>query len=287
MSGIPSSSWPSHGTTKNLHLVILLCPLILLYTQLIVQYLTDYIFNTIKLFFMAINASIVDFGKTILKNLNHIRLSSTPELILYVIYTLLWPGKYYRFYIIKAKVFDLYQVKASVLLVLVHQLGLIILPDIMNLPVSQWSLVLLLPLYWPTHHIEVDIFPTFSTSLAVCRVLSLWVPLSQYMKFSTCFCFLWASVLCFVCYIGWSQILWPLMLFSTCFCTLCVSTLWSQNHNLLLVESSMSFNVDSFLQISLLMPHHLAYVWIVLLAFYHIHDSHILLPLSATCPFIL
>ena len=54
-------------------------------------------------------------------------------------------GEYYRFYIVKDKVFDLYQIKPSVVLALVSQVGLIILLEIMNQPATTWwSLILLL-----------------------------------------------------------------------------------------------------------------------------------------------
>ena len=85
-------------------------------------------------------------------------------------------GKYYTFYIIKVKIFDLYQVKAFLLLVLFHWQGLIILSDIMNwLTTSGWSLFHLLPLHWPAHCLEVVGLPVFSICLAICRKLSLWV----------------------------------------------------------------------------------------------------------------
>ena len=52
MSGIPSSERLCPGATKNLYFAFCLHVFILLYTCLIVQYPTDYMFYTTELFFV-------------------------------------------------------------------------------------------------------------------------------------------------------------------------------------------------------------------------------------------
>ena len=64
--------------------------LFFLYLHLIAQYLNFLCFNAITLYFMACNASVVDFGNNAFNILNAIRLPSAPESILHVMYAPLW-----------------------------------------------------------------------------------------------------------------------------------------------------------------------------------------------------
>ena len=92
-------------------------------------------------------------------------------------------SEYYRLHIVKLKIFYMYWVKASVMLFLLHWLWPLLLPDIMDQPpVTWWSLVPLLFLHCPAHHLEVVSLSASPTSFPIDRALSLGMPCSTVLS---------------------------------------------------------------------------------------------------------
>ena len=91
MSDISNNAGLSTRTTKNLHVAIIsLCLILTVHTPNCLILDSLYVFNTNRLFFVAHNSSLLDFGNNTLKILNGIRSLLAPELIVYVLCTLLW-----------------------------------------------------------------------------------------------------------------------------------------------------------------------------------------------------
>ena len=180
---------------------------------------------------MTHNASINDFGKSSLKILNGIRLLSAPESILYVMYALLWLEldsnleNNTNFTLPKLSYPIFSETKRLSCWSCFISWGLLSCLSCIDLLPLKWSLVYLLSLCWPANYLEIISFrhPLHVLLYAghcLCRC-----PFPQYLQFSICFYCLWASLLCFVCYIWQSNSLASCMLFSAPFCALCASTL--------------------------------------------------------------
>ena len=107
---------------------------------------------------MAYKSSKVDLGNNILNIWIGIKLLSLPKSILHVMCIPFWLvhncmfSDYYRFYIVKLKIFNFYQIKAPVTLSSLNCLGLLALTYVMDwLSTPWWFLTLQLSWHWPAH----------------------------------------------------------------------------------------------------------------------------------------